>query len=197
VRQIHTVKFNLTVPENRGKRHFLYFLLLYGDDVRRIRTRCRNSITRMNSPDSFWTAPAEQQRRRRFRNGAARSIGSDPLGRHHTLAIGLALRLPPQSKIDRGRFGLRRQSEAATALSKRNGAFDCQTLQPALAKHSSRTNGHHSNLFILNRRRYTPRHSTNSSASTRNPCRSKKGRAARLACVKTLGTPAWRNASSM
>jgi len=41
---------------------------------------------------------------------------SDLLGRHRTLESGVALRLPPQSKIDRGPFGLRRQSASALIL---------------------------------------------------------------------------------
>ena len=45
---------------------------------------------------------------------------SDSLGRYHTLESGVALRLPPQSKIDRGRFGLRRQRGSG------DGAFETE-----------------------------------------------------------------------
>jgi len=64
------------------------------------------------------------KRRRRFRNGAARSIGS---GRSVVTTRSKAVsryachRTP---KLGEGVFGLRRQSGAATALSIRSGGFD-------------------------------------------------------------------------
>ena len=42
-----------------------------------VRKRCRAALAAavQNWPRAFWTAPAERQRRRRFRKGAARSTG--------------------------------------------------------------------------------------------------------------------------
>ena len=84
-------------------------------------------------PNAFWTAPAERQRRRRFRNGAAHSIGqtrsvattrSTAVSRPTCHRSPKSRRVFPPREILRNCFGLRRQSAAATALSKRSGSFD-------------------------------------------------------------------------
>ena len=73
--------------------------------------------------NEFWTAAASGARRH-FRNGAAGSIGSDPLGRYHTLEKRRRATLATALQTGPGRFGLRRQSGATTALSIRSGGSD-------------------------------------------------------------------------
>jgi len=47
-----------------------------------------------------------------------------PARSYHTLESGVALRLPPQSKMAEGVLDCAGRAPAATALSKRSGAFD-------------------------------------------------------------------------
>jgi len=68
----------------------------------------------------FLDCAGRAERRRRFRYGAAGPIGSDRSRRYPTLESGVALRLPPHSKIGRGRFW------TAPAERSDDGAFETE-----------------------------------------------------------------------
>jgi len=92
--------------------------------TRRKRLRAALAAALQNWPRAFWTAPAERQRRRRFRNGAARSTGqtrSVVTTRSKAVSRSACHRTP---KLAEGVLDCAGRAAAATALSKRSGAFD-------------------------------------------------------------------------